>query len=68
MQGNGEIATFGSFARIWEDAAWLVDACVCSSSLDTDGVSDPMDFDNEFLDALTQLDSAPATHSTIKTI
>ena len=67
MPGNGEFAAFGSFARIWEDAARLVDACLCSSSSDTDGVSDPMDFDNEFLDALAHLDSAPAAPSTIKT-
>ena len=67
MQGNEEIAAFGSFARIWEDAARLVDASVYSSSSDTDRVFDPMDFGNEFLDALAHLESAPAAPSTIKT-
>jgi len=62
LQGNDEIAAFGSFARIWEDAARLINAC-CA-----DGVSDPMDFNkNKLLDALAHLDSAPAAPSIIKT-
>ena len=39
-----------------------------NSSLDTNGVSDPMDFNNEFLNALAQLDGARAAPSTIKTL
>ena len=38
-----------------------------SSSLDADDDSDPMDFDNEVLDALAHLDSAPAAPTNIKT-
>jgi len=49
----------------------LVDACLwqasTSSSSDTDRVSDPMDFDKRFLDALAHFDSAPAAPCTIKT-
>ena len=47
--------------------ARLVDACLYGSFSDTDRVSDPMDFDNEVLDALAHLESAPAAPSTIKT-
>jgi len=59
-----EIAAFGSFARIWEEAIRLVETC-CASGTDDD--SDPMDFDNEVLDALAHLDSAPAAPINIKT-
>ena len=38
-----------------------------NSSLDTNGVSDPMDFNNKFLNALAQLDGARAAPSTVKT-
>ena len=42
--------------------------CLLYSNVsDADSVSDPMDFDNEFLDALAHLDIAPAAHSDIKT-
>jgi len=40
---------------------------VHSSSLDVDDDSDPMDFDNEVLDALAHLSTAPATSFNIKT-
>ena len=40
---------------------------VHSSSSDADDDSDPMDFDNEVLNALARLDTAPATPSNIKT-
>ena len=39
----------------------------CSNFSDADEESDPMDFDNEVLDALAHLDTAPALPSNIKT-
>ena len=59
-----EIAAFGSFARILEEAIRLESH---SSSSDADDDSDPMDFDNEVLNALAHLDSAPAAPTNIKT-
>ena len=49
------------------DSSKPVVRLVETSSPDADDDSDPMDFDNEVLDALAHLDSAPAAPTNIKT-